>query len=1248
VTTWVDANRNGVQDTGEAPVVGATVTLYAADGTTVIGTPVLTDATGHYWFTDLLAGTAYVIGFDISTATSPAGATAFFTLPNAGGVTSNSATADLTDSDAVPATATAQQAMVSFTSQGTGNNLGAADVADNPGIDAGIVVYNLKLAKTLDTAAPYYPGQTVTYTLTPSNDGPADALVGWSVTDILPTGLTFVSMTGDATKYSCAANVCTSLVPLVAGTSGALITVTATIDAGFTGSANNVAYVSPSSTDGPETVPLGTPVTKDGNTDGGTDNDAQAPLEVKKVSIGDYVWWDINRDGLQGDPAVELPIAGMTVNLLDASGNPVLVGGVPVTTVTSVDGYYAFTDLVPNTAYTVVFVKSSLADTANASFTILGGGDVALDSNANPADGTAPVVTPTGGDNLGDPTLADDPTIDAGLVKYNLTLAKTLVTAGPYYPGLTVTYTLIPSNDGPADALAGWSVTDVVPTGMTFVSMTGDSAAYTCAANVCTSLVALPKGAGAPITVTATIDAGFIGKANNVAYVSPDGDDVPETNPLGEPVVKDGDTDATPTDNDDQQSLEVLPVSIGDYVWYDRNRDGQQGAPADEPVVPGVVVNLLDAAGNPVLVGGVAVTTVTDANGYYAFTGLAPHTAYIVEFVKPANTVFTTPLTGATATDSNADVVTGQATVTTKDTGSNSAEPGMADDPTIDAGLVELVSIGDFVWFDRNRDGLQSAGEPAVVGMTVNLLDAEGNPAVLADGAPVTTVTDANGFYSFTNLLAGVTYVVEFVKPADTIFTTQDVSANATDTTDSDADEVTGKVTVVAPVTGDNSATAPDDPTIDAGLVELVSVGDYVWWDTNRDGIQSEGELPVAGVTVNLLDADGNPAVLPGGAPVTTVTDENGFYSFNNLIGGVDYVVQFVKPENTTFTWMLEGEDSTVDSDADVDGLVPFTAPESGDNSLETPDEPTLDAGLVKLVSVGDYVWYDVNRDGIQDEGEAPVPGVTVNLYDDETGELLATAVTDENGFYSFTDLWAGATYTVEFVKPAGTSFTSMDSGTDDGGDSDADIATGMVTFVAPEDGLNSAETPDDPTIDAGLVKFNLTLTKVLSTTGVIYPGDTVTFTLTPHNDGPVDALAGWSVTEVVPAGLTFVSMTGEGYTCTGTTCVADGILAAGADGSPITVTMTAGTSVSSRNVAFVDKAPTDGPETNPLVTPTTDTDTTTSETDNDSEAAIIVSPRLPNTGSDVTPILALALGLMAAGGLLLAATRRRRRSTQE
>ncbi|HMT33067.1 MAG TPA: SdrD B-like domain-containing protein, partial [Dermatophilaceae bacterium] len=352
----------------------------------------------------------------------------------------------------------------------------------------------------------------------------------------------------------------------------------------------------------------------------------------------------------------------------------------------------------------------------------------------------------------------------------------------------------------------------------------------------------------------------------------------------------------------------------------------------------GVTVNLLDEAGNPaVLPGGAPVTTTTDANGFYSFTNLLAGVTYQVEFVKPADTIFTTQdVAGVTSndpaqdgTDSDADTTTGRVTVVAPATGTNSATA--PDNPSIDAGLVELVSIGDVVWWDSDRDGVQDAGELPVSGVVVNLLNPDGSAAVLPGGAPVTATTDANGFYAFTNLLAGVTYQVQFVKPGNTIFTSQDatgVTSNdpATDGTDSDADEATGLVTVTAPITGANSATAPDNPSIDAGLVKLVSVGDYVWWDTNLDGIQGDPaiEKPVAGVTVRLLDAAGDLAVLPGGAPVTTVTDANGYYAFTNLIGGVDYIVEFVKPAETIYTIANAGSDisnsattDVTDSDAD-------------------------------------------------------------------------------------------------------------------------------------------------------------------------------------------------------------------------------------------------------------------------------------------------------------------------------------------
>ena len=67
-----------------------------------------------------------------------------------------------------------------------------------------------------------------------------------------------------------------------------------------------------------------------------------------------------------------------------------------------------------------------------------------------------------------------------------------------------------------------------------------------------------------------------------------------------------------------------------------------------------------------------------------------------------------------------------------------------------------------------------------------------------------------------------------------------------------------------------------NNPTIDAGIYELAGLGNYVWEDTNGDGIQNDGETAIPNVTVNLKDENGN--VID-----STNTDENGLYSFTYL-----------------------------------------------------------------------------------------------------------------------------------------------------------------------------------------------------------------------------------------------------------------------------------------------------------------------------------------------------------------------------
>ncbi len=1384
---WYDVNRNGLQDAGEKPYASMTVQLF--QGTDTTGTPLqttTTNAAGYYSFVNLDPSTQYTVIFKKQ-------ADETFTTQNAGGVTSNSPTADLTDSDANVSTGE-----VTFTTTATGNNQPSTSatsaLADNPGVDAGIVRYNLTLTKVLKTAGPYVPGMTVTYELTPHNDGPVAALTGWSVTDVLPAELTLVSMTGSGYDCTTTTGTCVAAAQLAANADGAVITVKATVGASFTGTAKNVAYVSPAATDGVETNPLVKPTVATDTATSATDNDAQASLTVQKVSIGDYVWWDHNRDGQQtpGEPVV----AGATVELW-------LNGSKVATTTTDSAGFYAFTDLLPSTAYVVTFVNPD----AQASFTTRYTGATSTDSNADRVDGTAPVTTKATGNNLADPGKTDDPTIDAGLVKYNLTLQKELIGDSNVRPGSMVSFKLTAQNAGPSTALPGWSITDVLPMGLTAIDISGSTSAYTCTLATVTCVNDQPFAAGADmgyVVVTAMM-SNFSSTAvlTNLAYVAPvAGDLVPETNPLGTVPTYPVAHDTTPTDNDWSVPVYLTPyVSVGDYVWYDLNRDGLQ-TEGEQPYA-GMTVELYRGTDTSVAPLG---TTQTDSNGYYSFTNLDPQTQYTIKVVKKADESFTTQNVAGDSsndpsddvTDSDVDPSTGLVTFTTTQFGDNRPTilgNSLADNPGLDAGIVRYnlsltktlvtagpyvpkqkvtytllphndgpvaalagwsvtdvlpagltlvsmtgtgydcstkpgtcvaaaalaakadgsvitvvatidatftgvaknvayvapaatdgvetnplvkptlstdtatsttdndaqaslevtkVSIGDYVWLDNNRNGQQDTGEPAVPGMTVELW--------LNSAKVTSTTTDATGYYAFTDLLPGTDYVVRFVKPnATTSFTDQ---LTGPVTTDSNANPADGTAPVTTKPTGTNLADPgkADDPTIDAGLVtynltltkKLVTAGPYIPGTSqvtftltpSNDGPSTA----LAGWSVTDLLPQGLTLVsMAGGA--TYECAANVCTSLVELKPGTAPVITVVASIDATFTGTLQNLAYVSPSGNDVPEVTPLIVPTPGKDTSKTDTDNDAEAWLiVPKVSIGDYVWWDANRDGQQSEGELSVPGVTVELW--RGGTKVTSTTTSADGYYSFTNLLPGTDYVVRFVAPDGTVFTKALTGATVT-DSSAKVTDGTAAVTTPVDGKNlgTARAADDPTIDAGLVQTNLVLTKKLVPGGPYYAGSTVTFTLTPSNTGHTDALAGWSVTEVLPTGLTLVSMTGEGYDCTTTpgTCVASLGLAAGQTGAVITVTATVGVGVSGAltNVAYVAPGKDDrAPESNPLVVPTSSTKTTETPTDNDAEASLTVSvPALPNTGSAVEPgwLVVAATALLAGVSLVGVGVRRRR-----
>ncbi|HDC3241532.1 TPA: carboxypeptidase regulatory-like domain-containing protein, partial [Staphylococcus aureus] len=386
--------------------------------------------------------------------------------------------------------------------------------------------------------------------------------------------------------------------------------------------------------------------------------------------------------------------------------------------------------------------------------------------------------------------------------------------------------------------------------------------------------------------------------------------------------------------------------NLGDYVWEDTNKNGIQDQ--DEKGISGVTVTLKDENGN------VLKTVTTDADGKYKFTDL-DNGNYKVEFTTPEGYTPTTVTSGSDIEkDSNGLTTTGVI--------------NGADNMTLDSGFYKTpkYNLGNYVWEDTNKDGKQDSTEKGISGVTVTLKNENGE--VLQ-----TTKTDKDGKYQFTGLENG-TYKVEFETPSG--YTPTQVGSGTDEGIDSNGTSTTGVIK------------DKDNDTIDSGFYKpTYNLGDYVWEDTNKNGVQDKDEKGISGVTVTLKDE--NDKVLK-----TVTTDENGKYQFTDLNNGT-YKVEFETPSGYTPTSVTSGNDTEKDSN----GLTTTGVIKDADNM-------TLDSGFYKTpkYSLGDYVWYDSNKDGKQDSTEKGIKDVKVTLLN-EKGEVIGTTKTDENGKYCFDNL---------------------------------------------------------------------------------------------------------------------------------------------------------------------------------------------------------------------------------------------------
>lgn len=682
---------------------------------------------------------------------------------------------------------------------------------------------------------------------------------------------------------------------------------------------------------------------------GGTPNPRDQDFGYRGTArLGDFVWND--RDGDENQDADEpgIPLAAVTVTWLGQDG---VAGGddVVYTTTTDATGHYAVANL-PAGNYTVGVEPLTLPDNLTQTFDLDGVGSanttattLSLGQNRTDVD-----FGYQGGATVGDRVWYDvdgDGVQDVG------------------EPGISgVTVTLRFGGDDGDLATAADNITYTTTTGADglylFPGIPGGDFTNTTDPNY---RVTVTPAAGYP---SQTFDQDGLGTANQSELRL----GATETNLL-------------------QDFGYRGPVSqgLGDFVWEDVNGNGRQDT--GEPGIDGISVELLDGNGT------VLTTTTTAGGGAYAFPNLADSATfgpYQVRFGDTAGGIT------YTRTTPNSSVATG---ATDSDAGVADGRTGEVNVPTgtinndVDAGLYQLVAIGDRVWFDPNNDGVQDAGEPGIVGATIRVtwLGVDGQPGGGDDINYPAITTGADGAWNLGSLPPGNFTVAVSNLPAGITAATFDLDSG---TTSPD---------------GTTLATVPSGAisNVDFGFRGTAALGDRVWYDRNGNRTQDPAETGLNGVTVRLTwpGQDGDYGTPADNYTATRVTAGDGDYLFPNLPAG-GYRVD-----------VLAGVPPTYQPTYDLDGIA---TPDTVTTTLTAGQTRTdVDFGYADLSSFAGFAYLDADNDGVFDAGELPLVNVQIKLTGTDINgtPVSLTTTTLPDGSYKFADLITG-TYSVRETQP--------------------------------------------------------------------------------------------------------------------------------------------------------------------------------------------------------------------------------------
>jgi len=627
---------------------------------------------------------------------------------------------------------------------------------------------------------------------------------------------------------------------------------------------------------------------------------------LSPVSLGDFVWDDLNRDGVQdaGEPG----LSGITVQLWDEAKTSLLDE-----TETDASGQYSLLAPMPG-SYRVRIVLPTAIDMFAPQYS----GDPALDSDIG---SSGPDLGFSDAIGLNDTAHTD---LDAGILRScaptptpsptpSPTPTATGTLSGTATPSLTPSPTRTPTAtpDCPpieSDLTLTWTPTATA----TLVSFGTATRTPTASATALLLDTATP----APTLTASTTDEPPLPPPNvtDTPTATPSLTPSPTPNPTETPFPP-GYESPTPTPT---PTRTPTPINLGNLVWDDLDGDGEQDA--GEPGLSGVTVQLWNSAKTLMI-----SQTVTNGSGIYSLVAPLPG-SYRIRVVLPGASDAFSPKDQAGGDDQlDSDINLSGANFGFTDI--ISIASNVISMTTIDAGLdiyrtptptrtPTPINLGNLVWDDLDGDGRQDAGEPGVPDVTVQLWNSAKTLLIAS------TTTNGSGLYTVVAPLPG-DYRIRMIPPAASDAFSPKDQAGGDDLLDSDInpDGINAGFTDVITI----ASNVISMTSLDAGLDIFrtptptrtptpINLGNLVWNDLDEDGVQDMDEPGLAGIEVQLWNATKSMLL------DETTTNASGIYTLVAPLSG-NYRIRVVLPGGGyQFSLKDQGSD-TADSDINPAGI---------------------------------------------------------------------------------------------------------------------------------------------------------------------------------------------------------------------------------------------------------------------------------------------------------------------------------------